>query len=776
MGVEGTNSFCILPARNVGRSDAAACPSKMGALMITFRLTDLFACTAAALVMMSASAGAQTTITQASDAELPAIIVEGATIEVKSAIKPAAKPKPVAVEEDEPQQGPKKSAAKSAKPNAPVQKSAQKSAPTSEPEAAPAAASIAAPTAASASGESNAAGNGDNVSGLPIAKVGSSVSVVTETDLKAQQISNPADALRSLPGVAVSQQGTPAGITVVRIRGAESNHTLVVIDGVEVNSNDTNGFFDFSNLTSEEISSVEVLRGPQSGLYGGGALGGVVNINTYDGRGPLRLRVTGEAGSFGTQVGSAQISGGNDRAHGSLTVQRRHSDGFNISPLGGERDGSDISSVAFRGGVVVFDNLSLDGSLRYSSRKGDRDGFDGSRSIGGLAVANDDASTFTQKLWTGRLAAKLDTFDKRWLHEFAVSRADSRLTDNDTTFFSVTRSEAEAIKYAYTSTYRIDGYGLPMRHFLTGRAEHLDESFTQPTFDLTTRERGRSSVVGEVRGEYYDHLFLEGTVRQDWNEVFTDETTWHSSASLKVPGTFLRLHASGGTGVKYPSFSQQFGFFFGYIANPDLKPETSIGWDSGAEVTLFDGKAVFDVTYFDQNLENEIASRFLPNFTSTAVNRVGESTRRGIEVSARAIVLPGLTVGGAYTYLDARDDNNLEEIRRAPHSGRVDANYNFLATRANFNIAAIYNGDAKDLAFDANSFDVRRVTLGEYWLVRLAASYAIAPGVELFGRVENALDEDYHEVFGYQTAGLAAYAGMRFSYEEPIRPVAVDLH
>ena len=731
--------------------------------MITFRLTNLFACGAAALIMMNASARAQTTIAQATDAELPAIIVEGATIEVRPAVKPAVKPKSVAVEDDEPQQAPKKSAAKNAKPKTP----AQKSAPASEPEKAEA------PSGPSAAG--NLAG-GEVKAGLPLEKVGSSVSVVTGTDLKAQQISNPADALRSLPGVSVNQQGTPAGITVVRIRGAESNHTLVVIDGVEVNSNDTNGFFDFSNLTSEEISSVEVLRGPQSGLYGGGALGGVVNINTYDGQGPLRMRVTGEGGSFGTEAGSAQISGGNDRAHGSLTVQRRHSDGFNISPLGSERDGFDMSSVAFHGGVVVFDNLSLDGSLRYSSRKGDRDGFDGSRSIGGLAVANDDASTFTQKLWTGRIAAKLDTFEKHWLHEFAVSRADSKLTDNDTSFFSVTRSEAEAIKYASTSTLRIDGYGLPMRHFLTGRAEHLDESFEQPTFDLQTRERGRSSAVGEVRGEYFDHLFLEGTVRHDWNEVFTDETTWHSSASLQVPGTALRLHASGGTGVKYPSFSQQFGFFFGYIPNPDLKPETSIGWDSGAEVTLFDGKAMFDVTYFDQNLENEIATRFLPNFTSTAVNRVGESTRRGVEVSARAIVFPGLTIGGAYTYLEARDDNNLEEIRRAPHSGRVDANYKFLADRANFNIAAIYNGDAKDVAFDANSFDLHRVTLGEYWLVRIAASYSLAPGVEVFGRVENALDEDYHEVFGYQTAGLAAYAGMRLTYEDPIKPVSADLH
>jgi vitamin B12 transporter len=736
-----------------------------GEEMSKSKLQALLILGGAALAVFPIPAGAEQSGTEGKSAELPPIVVEGASIAVKPVAKTA--PKAAIVIEDGPDASPKKPSAQVAKkkPMVPAEASVPAQEQKKQPgDSGPVTSPV--PAAGDAIATDNA--NAGSANSLPIEKVGAAVSVVTAADLKAQQVRTVVDALRSLPGVSVSQSGGVGNLTAVRIRGGESQHTLVLIDGVELNSNNTNGFFDFENLTAEEIESIEVLRGPQSGLYGSGAIGGVINIVTKAGKGPLTLKVMGEGGSFGTEAGSAQISGGTDRAHGALTVQRRHTDGFNISPLGGERDGSDISSLAFHGGVMVFDNLQIDGALRYSSLRTQRDGFDGSASVGGFVVANDDASTFTQKLWTGRLAATLDTFDQAWTHQVFVSRANTDTADHDKSAFPIEfKSDATAFNYGYTSTLKIDGFGQPTRHFLTGRVEQLDENFEQPTFDTLLRERGRTSVTGEVRGEYFDHLFLSGSVRQDWNTAFDDFTTWHTAASLNVPGTVVRLHASTGTGVKFPSFSEQFGFFFGFTPNPDLKPESSFGWDGGAEVTLLGGKAVVDVTYFDQNLENEIATKFLANFTSTAVNLIGESTRRGVEVSARAIVFPGLTVGGAYTFLDASEPDGIQEIRRPVHSGKVDVNYVFLDNKANINLSAVYNGDMKDVAFDAGTFAQNRVTLDEYWLLRLAASYKVTPGVELFGRVENLLDQDYQDVFGFETAGLAAYGGIRFTYEEP---------
>jgi vitamin B12 transporter len=614
-------------------------------------------------------------------------------------------------------------------------------------------------------GEADASGSAE---GVPIDEVGSAVSVVTGEQLRAQQIRHAADALRSLPGVEVSQQGTPNNLTVVRIRGAESNHTLVLIDGVEVNSTANDGFFDFSSLDADEIKQIEVLRGPQSGLYGSGALGGVINIITNEGKGPLTIRARGEGGAFNTRDGALQLSGGDDRLHGSVTIQGSQTDGFNISPIGNEDDGGKLSTFAFRGGVALLDNLKVDGTLRISSNNADRDGFNGN--LNGLAVASDEASHFDNRLWVGNLQATLDTLDGHWSHTVRINRAETSDFDFDAPSLTTTRNISDNVKYGYLTTYRLDDPALPnVRHSFTGLIERENEEFELPTDPtLPNHSRNRTSFVGEVRGEYFNALSLTATVRRDDNDIIEDFTTWQTAGSLKLPGTPLRLHSSAGTGIKYPSLSEQFGTFAIFLPNPDLKPETGFGWDAGVETTLLPGRATVDITYFDSTLQDEIDTHGVVvggNFFFQPFNRDGESTRRGIEVGGRYLVFKDLTLGAAYTYLDAREDDGLREIRRPPHSGRLDANYTFAGGRGNFNIAAIYNGTMPDTAFDAFSFDPSTVDLRSYWLVNLAASYEVSPGVFAYGRVQNALDQNYQEVFGYETAGLAAYAGLRFSYE-----------
>lgn len=619
-----------------------------------------------------------------------------------------------------------------------------------------------------AAGAVDSEGTDTGGSGQLIADQGTAVTVLTGEDLRHQQIRNAADALRSLPGVSVSRQGTAQSLTVVRLRGAESNHTLVLIDGVQVNSGTTDNFFDFSNLVAEDIERIEVLRGPQSGLYGSGALGGVINIITKQGRGPLTVRVRAETGSFRTNDGSIQVSGGDERAHGILTLYGRRTDGFNVSLTGGEKDFGQVSNFSFSGGLRPFENLKLEGTLRETTVRGGRDnGFGGVRN--GFAVPADDDSKFGNKLWLGRVAATLDTLDGRWTHQWRLGRAQMTTTDHDATFLSDRESIGVNTKLGYTSTYRLDGpTGIPVRHFITGLVEREEESFVQPLGgDGIKRERGRTGLVGEVRGEYFKSLFLSGTVRRDDNEGFADVTTWRTTGALKLPNTPFRFHASLGTAAKYPSFSEQFGFFIGFLPNPNLKPEHSRGWDAGVETTVLGGRAVVDVTYFDQDLRDEIDFRTVPIFLFQPFNRAGASKRQGVELAGRYLVMPGLTLGAAYTYLAASEDDGKQEIRRPRHSGRLDANYAFAAGRGNLNLAVVYNGAMKDLAFEAGPpFGSQQVALNDYWLVNAAASYRIQPGVELYGRVENLLDQKYQEVFGFNTPGLAGFVGVRLSYED----------
>ncbi len=727
----------------------------------------------AALLAISASAFAQEAEQIAAN-ELPPVVIEGATIEAKPVAKPKAKPAPVVAEEPEPAPQPvakkKKSVAKASTPKK-----------ASAPATAAPAEEFPEPVAPSSSTDVTATpvSEGSEVAGIPAEKVGSSVSVVTAEQLKNQQVRTAAEALRSLPGVSVSQQGGSQNLTVVRLRGAESNHTLVLVDGVEVNAAGTDGFFDFSTMLVDDIAQIEVIRGPQSGLYSSGALGGVINIVTRGGKGPLTFRARAEGGSFDTRDGMVGISGGTDRAHMSLSLSGRRTNGFDISSKGTEDDGGQFSTLSFTGGVMIFDNLKLDATLRRAHREGDRDGT--SDVVNDLFVASEERSTFASDVWLGRVAATLDTFDSAWVHKVFVSGVETDNSDLDRGAFSPpdgtrSRNISTTAKYGYLSTVRLDGpSGMPVRHFLTGLIEHQREQFEQPLISAEAFERDRDSIAGEIRGEYFNALTLTGNVRHDKNDGFEDATTWRAAGSLRPEGSPLRLHASVGTGIKYPSFSEQFGVFPGFVANPNLTPETSLGWDAGVEATFFGGKAIVDVTYFNANLENEIDFDFVPPavacggvpFCFIPFNRTGESTREGIEVAGRALLMDGLSVGVAYTYLKAREDNGLEEVRRAPHSGRADINYAFDGGKGNVNLAAVYNGEVQDLAFSALTFSSERITLDQYALVTAAASYKVAPGVELYGRVENVLDEDYQEVFGFETAGVAAYAGVRINYEEP---------
>lgn len=728
---------------------------------------------AAAILALAQTARSQEVAAEG-NGELPAVIVEGATIEAKSRSKPKAK-------KLTPSAAGKKSSA-AAQSDSQASDSTSPEAATSGDAVEPGGEGVAEADSGSGSGQANSAeqgGAGDAVDGIPLPKVGSAVTVVTGAELKAQQVRTAAEALRSLPGVSVSRQGGPQSQTVVRIRGAESNHTLVLIDGVELNAAGSDGFFDFSTLLVDDIAQIEVIRGPQSGLYSSGALGGVINIVTHGGKGPLTLRAQAEGGTFGTRSGMVGISGGTERAHANFTASGLETDGFDISDSGSERDGGQFSTFAFNGGALVFDNLKLDATLRRARRDGDRDGTDDV--LNGLSVASEDRSTFASDIWLGRLQATLDTFDGAWVHKAFVSGVETDNSDRDFGAFSPpegnpSRNISTASKYGFLSTLRLEQPGgLPVRHFITGLVEHQREQFEQPLVSPAAFERDRDSVAGEIRGEYFDALTLTGNIRHDDNEGFDNATTWRVAGSLQPAGSPFRLHSSVGTGIKYPSFSEQFGVFFGFVSNPNLKPETSFGWDVGVETSFLAGKGIIDVTYFKTNLQDEIDFDFVPPatvcgslpFCFTPFNRDGESKREGIEVAARLALVEGLSVGLSYTYLKAREFDGKEEVRRPPHSGRADINYAFDAGRGNFNLAAVYNGRMQDIAFRPATFASERVLLDEYWLVSAAASYKIAPGVELFGRVENLLDQRYEEVFGFNAAGLAAYGGIRVTFEEP---------
>ena len=641
-----------------------------------------------------------------------------------------------------------------------------------KPKPSPATSTQALVAPSNAGGASGGSTPSEPVTGISADTVGNAVSVITGDELRQSQVRNVVDALQSMPGVAVARNGSIGSATSVFIRGAPSTHTLVVIDGIVANTT-TDGGFDFSDLSTDNIERIEVIRGPQSGLYGSAAVGGVINIVTRDGKGPPSVTVRSEVGSFATRSNGVSASGGTDAAYGTITYQRMETAGFNISPLSGakERDGTRLETLSSKVGFKLNEEISANFSLRNMHKWGDRDGFGGPE--GSLATATDDLSFFTSDIWMLGANLRWDMLGGALSH---VVHADSNRTSRQDIdlgefgpFFS--RNLSEARRLSYLATYRFDTPDLLWaKHSVSSLIEKTNEAFT-PEGDLNDgirRDRSRQAFVGEYAAEYFNRFNVTGTIRRDDNSgAQEDFTTWRSSASLRLPELSVRPHASVGTGVKFPSMFELFGTvprFF--IPNPNLQPETSTGWDAGIEVTVIKGFATVDLTYFQAELENKIVTQ---GFPGTALNLPGISKREGLEVEARFKVRDGLLLTGAYTYLEARDPDGLSEIRRPPHSGRIDAVYTFDQGRGTLKLGAAYVGERVDSAFrvtDGFGTTVpERVDLSDYWLGSVAASYKLTKELEVFGRVENAFNAHYQEIYGFQTGGIAAYAGLKLKFD-----------
>jgi vitamin B12 transporter len=482
---------------------------------------------------------------------------------------------------------------------------------------------------------------GGDAEGVPLEKIGSAVTIITGEQLRAQQIRNAADALRSLPGVAVSRSGGAGNLTQVRIRGAEAPHTLVLIDGIEANTT-ADGEFDFSNLSAEDLERIEIIRGPLSSLYGSNALGGVVNIVTRSGRGPLALTLKSEVGSLGTRDIVARLAGGTEKAHIAVSQQWRSTDGFNIAPAGDERDGARLSSFALKGGVSPVKGVTIDITTRYIDKAADRDAFGGP---GPLATAFDDGSTLDHRVFLAGANLRWDMLEGKLTHELRTTHNETITADRDATFGGVFRNVSDADKAAYLATYRFDTPAIWARHSFTGLIGTESERFTsKSSFGGGEGERSQVAYAGEWHGELADRLFLTAGIRHDDNDNFQDFTTWRLAASLKPPGINVRPHASVGTAVKLPTMFEQFGITGNFTPNPNLLPEESFGWDAGLEFALLKGRALLDITYFNADLTNKIFGTAPapddpddPNDDNkiTSINLPGQSTRQGVEIAGR---------------------------------------------------------------------------------------------------------------------------------------------
>jgi len=598
-------------------------------------------------------------------------------------------------------------------------------------------------------------------------------SVVTAEEIERRQITEVAEALRALPGVSVSRAGGPGGLTEVRLRGAESNHVLVLIDGVEV-STAQDGAYDFAGLLTADIERIEVLRGPQSSLYGSNATAGVISIITKRGqRDSFAAGGRIEGGSDATRYFDGYLRGGGEDFDISFSAAFRRDGGFDVSDSPGGKDDEDRNvTVNAKANFTVLDELTIGGTFRVTDRESDFDQFNfGAATSDGLVT---DADNFTQQREIfGSAYATLDTLGGRMQSTLRFDYADVATT----TFINAVPSadvESDRMKLSLQTTFAVDAATVDLAdHTITLLTEWERESFANvnPALvfnpsQLERQERALYGFAGEYRGSFFDALDVQFGLRYDVNDDFDDALTYSIGMSYTVAATGTRFHGSVGTGVTNPTFFEQFGFIPAtFVGNPSLQPEENFGWDIGVEQTLWNGLVILDITYFNDRLKDEIITTFPPPlFLSTAVNQTGTSKRQGVEVTLSAQPVDGLDVGLGYTYLDADDPDGSIEVRRPRHEGGLTVAYTFLGGDATVSADARLVIGNFDTDFTAASFGNARVRLDDYVLVDVAGSYKVHEMVDLTLRVENLTDAEYQEQDGFAAQGIAGFGGVRLTF------------
>ena len=603
---------------------------------------------------------------------------------------------------------------------------------------------------------------------IEASKTGSSVTAMSGDEARASGFSQLSDVMRTFPGMHVSQSGSRGSLTQFRVRGAEANHLLVMIDGVPANAN-SDGAYNFADIPLDDIERVELLRGPQSGLYGANAHSGVLTIVTKSGRGQkpeFTARI--EGGTQRSAEGAMSARGSAGPVYGSITTSYATTDGFNIARNGSETDGAKRLAVTGKAGIDFSPNFNVEGFVRHARRKAEFDPQDPFFLNTGLV---EDAPGYSTNLaeTLARGEATLKLFDERWIQsvKWTSTRQDLSALEG---FVRSSGSVGTTETLSYKSALILDSmFAGGERHRLTGLVEDRREKFSFDSIfvfgpDLDAARNGYKRTSTGVGGEYVLDLLATGTtisaaVRQDFNEPFKDELTWRLSLSQKVAPIDGRLHTSVGRAVTNPSFLEQFGFVTStFVPNPNLVPESSIGWDAGWEQTLWNGRVVFDVTYFNSRLENEIVLISLPSFRSSVRNMTGTSTREGVETTLKVRPFDWLTVSGTYTYTDARDDQGVQEIRRPKHAASATVTASFAEGRGKATLNVVYNGKMTDTIF---TFPSSTTTLAAYTLVGGMISYDTTPWSTIYLRAENVFDRRYEEVYSFRSPGAAVYAGLK---------------
>ncbi|MFT0891507.1 TonB-dependent receptor plug domain-containing protein [Pseudochelatococcus sp. G4_1912] len=592
----------------------------------------------------------------------------------------------------------------------------------------------------------------------PVRQVGSSVTVITAEEIARTQRRTLPDALAPVPGTSVVQTGGPGGQASVFIRGTSANHVKVLIDGVPVNDPSTpTGAYDFGHLPTADIARIEVLRGPQSGLYGADALGGVISITTKTGKAPPKASLEMEGGSFGTFNQTAQASGGNDRFDYFLSAAHMRTEATPVTPPelvpAGQRindDSYDNWSFASRFGVNLTESLRLSFIGRYTDAL-----LKNTMDDGWPSAPNPARSAQRNQRFLARAQGEWSMWDGRINNTFGVGYANEDRHNTGPINAYGPGIVNSNLGERTIHDWRTD-IAITPEHTLILGLQHERERFDD---DMITASSNNAAGFIEWQGKISERLAFAANIRHDDNNDYGGHTTWRFAPTLTLPVTETRLKGSIGTAFKAPSLSQRFADSrpaFDFYGNPDLKPETSTGYDLGFEQPFANEKVLVGATYFHNNINDLINT----NTTFTSYTNVGQATTRGVEAFGAVQLTEDVDMRIDYTFTLARDDIARQELLRRPRHKASFTAFWQANDKLRLSATALYVGAFVDGNRD---FSITRLRTSGYATVNLAADYQADEQTVLFARVDNLFDRRYENPTGFLRPGLGVYAGLRFS-------------
>src|SRR5437667_2849875 len=577
---------------------------------------------------------------------------------------------------------------------------------------------------------------------IPLDQSPASASVISSEELEQKQIQRVSDALREVPGLSVVQTGVPGQLTSVFTRGLRSEHTQVLLDGIPINQG-LQGAFNFADFTTDDIGRIEVVRGPQSTLYGPRALAGVIQIFTKRGEGPPGITLSAEGGSYNTFREWAESDGKIDNIDYSVGASRLDTD--NARPNNNYRNTAAITDI----GGSPNDQLRIGSLFTYSvSDTGNPNTIFDPRPI----------DHFLTERWLIGPHIDWKTTDW-WEHKFILSYDHERQINdpNEDGFVGATRAVFERTQVDYQNDLRPVSWLTLTSGFYYSRINAGQERpfvLFGPTF-ISDHTNEIAGFLEATLTPVENLIFVAGGRFDHFNE-FGGIWTYRFAGSYKIDKTNTILHSSFGTALSASSSQDKiFGNNFG------LKPEEDLGWDIGIRQQLWENRVDTGLTYFHNDLSNVIGFNGLFDTLNLA-----SAETQGLEAELRAQPVADLLFTASYTYLDAEKTSSADisqlQGARLPRRPRnevyVSASYLWCKKLRTTGEAKFVNA-REELNFGGPNFDIE-----DYSFVNIAAEYEVNPHLLIFGRIENLTNEHYSEVFGFPALGRAAYGGVKIRF------------